>query len=96
MIKRTLRSKNFRRMSGALLILTLSLTAITPIFAQDTTPPVATPAESAWIGWAILIIGLIAIGIVGLSTINRRSLETAFTSNESDEELIPDTDETLQ
>ncbi len=53
MIKRTLRSKNFRRMSGALLILTLSLTAITPIFAQDTTPPVATPAEYAWIGEVI-------------------------------------------
>ncbi len=71
------------------------MTLVTPVFAQETVPA-ATVAAPSWIMYAIFVVGLIGIGLVGLSQINRRSLAARFAPNTGDEELIDEPDISAQ
>ena len=75
---------------GLVLVGSLS-TLATPVFAQETVPA-TTAAAPSWIVYAIFVVGLIGIGLVGLSQINRRSLSARFAPNTGDEELIDEDD----
>mgnify|MGYP000326539946 CR=1 FL=1 len=80
------------RIIFSMVICWLALMVATPTFAQAATPPQANGSAGP-IGYFLLVIGLLAIGIVGLSTMGGRTLRASFASNESDEELIDETDD---